>query len=485
MHMHDIVPKLLKLQYDNNGSKNMSTHRYAIYIAALLLIATVQTGFAQTITTFAGTGKEGYSGDGGPATLAKMNLPMAIAIDKAGNVYIADERNGAIRMVDKAGTIHTIAGDGTFSYGGDGGPATKAYLSNVAGLAIDANDNIYIADESNNRIRKVDKKGRITTIAGSGKMGYSGNGHAATLAALYYPIGVAVDAAGNVYFADAGNHAVRCITTNGAINTIAGTGAAGYTGDGSAAAAARLHHPTGLAIDAAGDLYIADEKNNVIRKVSPARGGIITTIAGTGKAGYSGDNGSARNAQLNGPTGVATDNAGNIYIADYNNNRIRQINTTGIISTIAGTGSKGMGGDGGRAVNAQFYVPWNVTADAKGNLYIADFGNNKVRKVCYHCDEPTITPEVRYQPIQITPDIYKKKLVIKGSLHKTATPTDEPTLVEITDNGGWVIYKDTIIASKGFINTEIKMDAAMRRGMYILSLKGGDATGNYRFVVEN
>ena len=153
------------------------------------------------------------------------------------------------------------------------------------------------------------------------------------------------------------------------------------------------------------------------------------------------------------------------------------------MTTVAGTGAKGTGGDGGPATDAQFYVPWNVTADSRGNLYIADFGNNKVRKVCYKCHTPA-PPPVAYSGIQVTPDIYKKKLKIKGSLHKMATPTDEPTVVEIADNGGWVVYKDTITAHKGYIDTDIKMDAAMRRGMYILSLKGGGETGNFRFVVE-
>ncbi len=456
----------------------------AKWLATLGLCVTTTCASAQIIETMAGIGgKESYTGDGGPATLAKLNLPMAMAIDKVGNIYIADERNSAIRKVDNAGIITTVAGNGIFDYAGDGGPATAAHLSNVAGLAIDANDNLYVADEVNNRIRKIDRNGRITTIAGNGKMGYSGNGKAATLAALYYPIGVAVDAVGNVFFADAGNNAVRCITKDGIINTVAGTGAGGYTGDGGPASAARLSHPTGVAIDPGGDLYIADEKNNVIRKVSPARGGKISTIAGTGKPGYGGDNGPARNASLNNPTGIAADSAGNLYIADYNNNRIRKIDAAGSMTTVAGTGAKGTGGDGGPATDAQFYVPWNVTADSRGNLYIADFGNNKVRKVCYKCHTPA-PPPVAYSGIQVTPDIYKKKLKIKGSLHKMATPTDEPTVVEIADNGGWVVYKDTITAHKGYIDTDIKMDAAMRRGMYILSLKGGGETGNFRFVVE-
>ncbi len=458
--------------------------RYACFGATMFLGAFARPANAQTIYTIAGIGgKESYTGDGGPATAAKLNLPMAVAIDKAGNIYIADERNSAIRKVDKAGIITTVAGNGIFDFAGDGGPATDAHLSNAAGLAIDANDNMFVADEVNNRIRKIDRRGRITTFAGNGKQGYSGNGKAATLAALYYPIGLAVDADGNVFVADAGNNAVRCITKDGIINTIAGTGAAGYSGDGGPAIAAKLNHPTGVTIDAAGDLYIADEKNNVVRKVSPARNGKIATIAGTGRPGNAGDNGPARNAQLNNPTGIAADTAGNLYIADYNNNGIRKIDATGTITTIAGTGAKGDSGDGGPAANARFYVPWNVTTDKAGNLYIADFGNNKVRKISYSRPQPQEQPVV-YSGIQITPDVYKKKLKIKGSLHKTATPTDEPTIVEIADNGGWVVYKDTITAIKGYIDTDIKMDAAMRRGMYILSLKGGGDAGNFRFVVE-
>jgi uncharacterized protein (TIGR03437 family) len=331
------------------------------------------------ITTVTGSGSVGYSGDGGPATSAQLYYPRGVAVDSSGNLYIADYSNQRIRRVGRNGIITTIAGNGSSGYSGDAGPATSAQLAGPSGVAVDDAGNVYIADGNNNRIRKVGTNGMITTVAGNGSEGYSGDRGLAANAQLYYPRDVAVDAEGNLYIADSGNSRIRKVETNRVITTVAGSAPGFYYGDGGQAASAQLNGPSGVAVDAAGNLYMADCHNNRIRKV--ATDGIITTIAGNGSPGYSGDGGPAASAQLNGPSGVAVDAAGNLYIADFYGNRVRKVAMNGIITTVAGDGSNGYSGDGGPAAGAQVYYPSGVAVDAAGNLYIADFGYNRIRKV--------------------------------------------------------------------------------------------------------
>jgi len=331
---------------------------------------------AGTITTVAGNGQKGYSGDGGPATAASLYYPRAVAVDAAGNLYIADDRNNRIRKVTPAGTITTVAGNGQSGYSGDGGPATAASL-HLTGVAVDAAGNLYIADGS--RVRKVTPAGTITTLAGNGQFKYGGDGGLAAAASLNEPGGVALDAAGNLYTADSFNSRIRKVTPGGTIATVAGNGQSGYSGDGGPATAASLTYPSGVAVDAAGNLYIGDMWNGRIRKVTPA--GTITTVAGSWRAGYSGDGGPATAASLNGPQGVAVDAAGNLYIADGDNWRIRKVTPGGTIATVAGSGHQGYSGDGGPATAASLSYPSGVAVDAAGNLYIADRLNNRIRKV--------------------------------------------------------------------------------------------------------
>jgi len=264
----------------------------------------------------------GYSGDGGTATAALLYEPVDVAIDNGNNLYIVDNGNNNIRKVNSAGIISTIAGGLGIGYGGDGGAATAAVLNAPEGIAVDGTGNIYIADWGNNVIRKVDTFGIISTIAGNDALGigYSGDGGAATAAQLNGPYGIAVDDAGNIYFAEQGNNVIRKVNTSGIISTIAGNHILGYGGDGGPATAAEFYNPTGVAVDAAGNIYIADGGNNVIRKVNPVTGGIITTVAGNYilGSGYSGDDGPATDAQLSGPNAVTADVLGNIYIADAN-----------------------------------------------------------------------------------------------------------------------------------------------------------------------
>ena len=296
--------------------------------ALLLLLIALPAISPAVITTIVGTGTYSYSGDGGVATAATLKGPRGLAIDTSGNVYIADQDNHCIRKVTvSTGIISTIVGTGAASYSGDGGQAITATMNNPTGVALDTSGNIYIADYSNNRIRKVTiSTNIIVTIAGTGIGTYSGDGAAASSAALYHPWGIALDSSGNVYIGDSANCRIRKITVStGIITTIAGTGTASYSGDNGAATSATLLNPCGVTVDSIGNVYIADEYNNCIRKVTVSTG-IISTIAGTGTSSYSGDNSAATAATLNGPFGVAFDpSSGNIYIADSFNNAVRKV----------------------------------------------------------------------------------------------------------------------------------------------------------------
>ena len=276
------------------------------------------------IATVAGDGSAGYNGDSITATGAELNQPYAVAVDSAGNLYIADNSNNLIRKVNSSGTITTVAGDGTAGYNGDNIAATTAELDQPFSVAVDSAANLYIADFQNNLIRKVNASGIITSVAGNGTAGYNGDNITATSAELYNPSSVTVDSAGNLYIADSQNNRIRKVDTSDNITTVAGNGTAGYNGDSIAATSAELNNPSAVAVDSAGNLYIADQQGQRIRKVGTS--GNITTVAGNGTAGYNGDNIAATSAQLHLPYGVAVDSAGNLYIADYSNQRIRKVN---------------------------------------------------------------------------------------------------------------------------------------------------------------
>ncbi len=337
-------------------------------------------GVHRTITTVAGTGSLGFLGDGGLATSADLD-PEGVAVDGQGNIFIADEVDHRIRKVDPDGIITTVAGNSPpVSFGGfsgDGGPAISATLSFPRGVAVDGQGNLFIADTNNHRIRKVGPDGIITTVAGNGGTGFSGDGGPATSSQISRPEEVAVDGQGNLFIADANNGRIRKVGPDGIITTMAGTGAFGALGDGGPATSARVFSPEGVTVDGQGSLFIAAE--NRIRKVGPD--GIITTVAGTGVAGYSGDGGPATSAQINSPRGVATDNEGNLFITDSGNNRIRKVGPDGVITTVAGTGVAGFSGDRGPAASAQLRFPGGTAMDKQGDLLIADASNNRIRKV--------------------------------------------------------------------------------------------------------
>ncbi|MGZ3866599.1 MAG: NHL repeat-containing protein [Bacteroidia bacterium] len=278
-----------------------------------------------------------------------------------------------------AQAISTIAGNGVSGYGGDNGPVAAAEFNHPIGIAFDNQGNAYIADANNNRVRKINAEGIISTFAGDSKAGYSGDGGPATQARLNYPSGVACDDAGNVYVADMENSVIRKIDKNGIITTVAGNGTAGFSGDKKAATAAELNDPSSVTVDNEGNLYIADYGNNRIRKVN--KKGIIYTIAGTGKPGFAGDKGQAISAELNSPASVVYDKNGNLFIADVNNNCVRKISRNGYITTIAGGKGQEYSGDGGPAIDAGMYWPESLALDNEGNLYVADAGNFVVRKI--------------------------------------------------------------------------------------------------------
>jgi len=336
------------------------------------------------MNTVAGNSAWIYAGDGVAATDASIFLPTAVVTDAAGNLYLSDSSNNRVRRVDAhTGLISTVAGNGTPGYSGDRGLATQAMISSPAGLALDGAGNLYFADTGNHAVRRIDAiSGIITTVAGlGGVQGYSGDGASATSAKLSLPEGIAFDAAQDLFIADTGNNVIREVNAvTGVISTVAGTGVAGYNGDVIPALAARLDSPWNVSVAADNSLYIADMGNNRIRKVSPL--GIMSTVAGTGGDTAQGDGGSALAADLNAPASIILDPAGNLYIADSGNNRVREVTaTSGIINTIAGTGGEQFIGDGGPANLASLYGPYGLFLDQTGNLFLTDMFHNRVREI--------------------------------------------------------------------------------------------------------
>ena len=401
-------------------------------------------------STVAGTGEQGFAGDGGPAQAARLNAANDLAVDPAGGLYLAD--GARLRRVSPFGVIATVAGDGYTRFVGDGGAATAALLARPSAVALDAAGNLYVADTGAQRIRRVSPAGRIDTLAGFGVAGFGGDGAPASTALLNSPMGVSADAWGNLAIADTGNHRARLVSADGRIRTVVGTGTAGLTldgqpggltplngprsvcfdpggalivvdtanhrvlrlppgglpvtvagnslqggsGDGGGARFAQLNQPGACALDASGNLFIADTGNHRVRKVTVA--GVISAVAGTGTAGFAGDEGPATEARLQAPLGVAVDSAGNVFIADSANHRLRKVTPDGVIHTIAGDGAPGFSGDGGDALGARLNLPAGLALDASGNLWVADTENSRIRKLTPVPDKKPVADPVAALP---------------------------------------------------------------------------------------
>ncbi len=481
--------------------------------------ATVTVSEPETpVETLGGDGDPGFSGDGGPAAQAQLNSPSGIAWDGEGNLYIADADNHRIRKIDALGTISTVAGDGTAGFGGDDGPATAAQLNTPRGLAAGS---LYIADTNNHRIRKLNDDGTIVTVAGTGAPGYGGDGGPAVDAQLNFPRDVDMDGEGNLYIADTSNHRIRRVdAATGIITTVAGNGVPGDGGEGGLATAGQLNFPYDVWVTFAGNLYIADTFNNCVRWVgfpeeaaaaavaedaksglpvraqSPAFAPILVTVAGTGAAGFSGDGGAAVDALLDRPVSVALDADGVLYIADTNNNRIRRVDAAGNIDTVAGSGTAGYDGDGGEATATQLNAPAGLVVDAAGNLYIADTDNHRIRKVAAPPEppEPPVTP-----PLAPEPAVRVRTFELSFTLPQDAAPATQSAFL-YAENGDanfraqpsqrWIAVEPASgsLAEDEETTVEVTVDpAGLRVGMYkgrVYIRSGQRLTGRVRVALE-
>ncbi|MGZ3863778.1 MAG: NHL domain-containing protein [Bacteroidia bacterium] len=414
----------------------------------LLFSAVIGTAGAQTISTFAGSGTAGFSGDGTVATSAQLHGPYGTCFDQNGNFYIADALNHRIRKISVSGIITTIAGNGAAGYAGDGSLATSAQLNRPTDVAVDNAGNIFIADELNNVIRKINTSGIITTYAGTGVSGFSGDGGLATSAQLTRPNLMTLDQNGNIYISLYQSNRVRKVSAAGIITTIAGNGGSGFSGDGSLATSATFDEPCKVAIDNSGNIFIADEYNQRIRKISSS--GIISTVAGNGGVGFSGDGGLATSASLNYPEGIAVDALGNLYISDKLNERVRKVSTSGIITTIVGTGTQSYSGDGGLATSATMYYPEELTFDTQGNLYISDWGNNVIRKVT-NVTVGVTEVQHAFDLVNVFPNPSTGKVAIEFA----GTETAAYTLTDIMGNvvkSGKLSMTENSVDMEGFAN---------------------------------
>jgi trimeric autotransporter adhesin len=348
------------------------------FIGAAVLLSQDSADRTYTVRAFAGAAVHDL-GDGSQAIQGLLWSPRGVSVDAAGNLLIADTGHDLVRRVASDGTISTIAGNFADIPGGDGGQATQALLAFPYRVVLSPAGGFLVADAANNRIRRVSRDGVITTVAGNGQAGSAGDGGLATAAQLNSPRDMVADSRGNIYILDTNNSRVRRVTSAGVIQAYAGTGQAGFSGDNGPATSALLNYPLGLAIDSRDNLYIADTSNHRVRVVSPD--GTITTLTGSSIAGFSGDNQPASNGLLSQPSGLAVDSTGNLYIADTGNNRIRKVAPYGNITTVAGSAGAGFAGDNGPATQALLNTPRGVGVDGTNNVYIADTENHRVRRV--------------------------------------------------------------------------------------------------------
>ncbi len=401
-------------------------------VMALLLIAgtSINSSKAQTINTICGTGLAGYSGDNGPAVSAQLDHPTDVKVDAKGNTYIADRGNEVIRKISPTGIITTFAGDGNPGYYGDGGPATAAWINRPCGVAVDKTGNVYIADTDNGIIRKVDTNGIISTYAGVyHQTGYTGNGGPASAARMMDPTYLAIDTADNLYINDHQNNAIRMVYhSTGMIITVAGNTLKGYNGDGGPGPAAQLNDPRGIYVDTWGNLFIADYGNDVVRRVDGLTKN-ITTIAGTNWPGAKGTGGPATAANLFGPCSVTADNYGNVFFGEYTNDWVRKINTKDTLVYFVGNGTGGYSGDGGPSTIAKLNYPFSLSVDGVGNVYFPDYANSVIRRV--QVSPLKITTENEPGGIQVFPNPVTEILHINNLPQSTSYSLTNAVGVEV------------------------------------------------------
>jgi sugar lactone lactonase YvrE len=472
-----------------------------------------------TITPCAGNNRDGFIGDGAAATNASLGSPMGVTVDAGGDLLIADSYNNRLRRVDTNDIITTLAGNGSASFSGDGGWAAAAGLSDIGGIAVDSGGNILVADSGAGRIRRIGVSGSITTLAGNGNYGYSGDGVAATNSSLSYPVGVAINGAGEVFVADQENNRIRKIGLDGLITTVAGTNTSGFRGDGGAAASALLSGPGGLGVDAAGNLYMADSGNQRVRKLDP--NGNISTVAGNGARGiyligtYSGDGGPATNAGFSNPVALAVDASGNLYIADAFNYRIRKVSANGVVNTYAGNGTRAFAGDGGPATNASIGLVYGLAIDSSGALLIADTSNNRTRvgnpnglittlagngTAAFAGDGGAATNASLNQPYAMIADHAGNWLIAAAGntrLRKVSTPAAGPELaltdVSASDTGGYQLVvsgaSGSVTSSVVFLTVAssplISQSTRGANGSLALGLVGAPGSTNVVLVAPN
>ncbi len=425
-----------------------------VYIYFIILFFCYPILKSQNIYTYAGTGGNGNTGDGGPATFAQIGGVVSVAVDGLGNVYLCDALNGRIRKIDINGIISTFAGGGVSV--SEGIAATATYIYFPLGITVDGAGNVYFIETSNNQVRKINTSGIITTVAGAATTsgGFSGDGGPAISATLNHPYDLAIDATGNIYIADQNNNRIRMVNTSGIINTIAGyTFAPGFSGDGGPATSAGLSSPKGVDVDASGNVYIADYNNYRIRKINTS--GIISSIAGTGTNASTGDGNMGIASDILSPINVKSDNLGNIYITE-STTKIRQINSTGIITTVAGT-TNGYSGDGGPATVAQI-APYCVGFDSNNNMYIADGLNYRVRIVCNNSCVNGLNELDKNMILNIYPNPSSGKLKLLSQNLKDI----EHCIIKITD----VLGREVLVST---YNDELDM-TLFEKGVYFLSL---------------
>jgi hypothetical protein len=422
---------------------------------------------AQVIVTVAGTGTPGYNGDGLTATATELNAPYGVALDGDGNLYICDAFNYRIRKMSPTGIMTTIAGNGTDGFSGDGGSASWAMISSCNYLAVDRKSNVYITDE--HRIRKITPTGVITTIAGTGTAGYNGDGIPATTAMLNLPQGVAADSIGNIYIMDHHNFRIRRVDTFGMISTIVGTGIQGFSADGSYGDTSKLDSLGSITIDKGGNLFFSD--NIRIRKINSL--GIISTVAGNGIIGYSGDSGPATSAMIRAGA-IALDTLGNLFLAEGTSCSVRKVTTDGIIRTIAGDGLGGYSGDGGNPMLAKLRSPQGVTVSKSGEIYIGDVGNHRVRMVTTGIIDEVDGVKMPAGSVEVYPNPCHKQctIVLKNAVTEKAE-------IVISNLAGEEIYWYITVT-----NSPVTLQTTWPPGAYIISATVGQQHFTGKLFIE-